>query len=96
MKIYVGNLDIQTTEDMVRDLFAQFGEVGKVTMMRDRRGISKGFGFVEMPEAGAAEAAIAKLNRTMFRDRTLDITPQAAPFKGAPGKAKSRPPRFKR
>jgi len=82
MKIYVGNLDSDVNEDVVRGLFTRFGEVGKVTMMQDRRGISKGFAFVEMPSGDEGSAAIAGLNRTMLLDRTLDISEQASGGKG--------------
>jgi cold-inducible RNA-binding protein len=97
MNIYVGNLDGDVTEEMIRSLFAPYGEVSKVALMRDRRGISKGFGFVEMPLADAGNSAIEKLNRTMFHDRTLDISQSAPPGgKGGAKKAKSRPKSFRR
>ena len=76
MKIYTGNLDGEVTDDMIRELFAQFGNVSKVNIMRDRNGISKGFGFVEMADANEAASAIEGLNRTTFHDRTLDISLQ--------------------
>jgi RNA recognition motif-containing protein len=96
MKIYIGNLDKEVTEEMVRGLFTAYGEVGKVTIMRDRHEISKGFGFVEMPGAEAASSAVAGLNRTSFRERTLDISPMAPQSgKGGP-KVKSRPARSRR
>jgi RNA recognition motif-containing protein len=93
MNIHVGNLDTAVTEEMIRELFARFGEVGKVTLMQDRRGISKGFGFVEMPAADAGSRAIQELNRTMFQDRTLDIT-ESQP-RGGKGYKPPRP-KFKR
>ena len=95
MKIYVGNLDSSVTDEMLRGLFAPFGEVGKAAVMRDRRGISKGFAFVEMPAEDAAASAIKALNRTLLLDRTLDIASSAPAF-GGPGKAKSRKIPFKR
>jgi RNA recognition motif-containing protein len=97
MNIYVGNLDGDVTEDVIRGLFAPFGEVGKVTLLRDRRGISKGFGFVEMPSANQGSEAIEKLNRTLLLDRTLDISESAPPAgKGGRNKVKPRPSRPKR
>ena len=97
MNIYVGNLDRDVTEEMVRSLFAHFGEVGKVAIMHDRRGISKGFAFVEMPAEVEANSAITGLNRTLLLDRTLDIS-QSAPPGGKRGgsKTKSRPQRSRR
>ena len=73
MRIYVGNLDSDVSEPMLQELFTPFGEVSKVTLMRDRRGISKGVAFVEMPAESSAASAINSLNRTLFHDRTLDI-----------------------
>jgi RNA recognition motif-containing protein len=97
MNIYVGNLDGEVTEEMIRSLFARFGEVGKVTLMQDRRGISKGFSFVEMPIEAEASLAIENLNRTLFHERTLDISQSAPPGgKHVRSKVKPRSTRFKR
>ena len=97
MNIYIGNLAGEVTEDMIRSLFAPFGEVSKVAIMRDRRGISKGFGFVEMQVMDAANSAIDSLNRTLFFDRTLDISQSSPPSgKGGHSKANSRPVRFRK
>jgi len=97
LNIYVGNLDRDVTEEMVRRLFARFGEVGKVSIMHDRHGISKGFAFVEMPVEDEGSSAISGLNRTLFLDRTLDITESQPPGgKRRVSNAKSRPQRFKR
>jgi len=68
----------------------------KVTVMRDRREISKGFGFVEMPNGDEGKLAVEGLNRTLLLDRTLDISESVPPAgKGSRNKIKSRPPRFK-
>lgn len=96
MNIYVGNLDRDVTEEMLRSLFARFGEVGKVSLMHDRRGTSKGFAFVEMPLESEGRLAIEGLNRTMFLDRTLDITESQPPGGKRPGnktKSSSKRPR---
>jgi RNA recognition motif-containing protein len=62
-KIYVGNLNYATTEDTLSSLFAQYGEVVSTVIIKDRyTQQSKGFGFVEMADDGAADAAIATLN----------------------------------
>ena len=97
MNIYVGNLDRDVTEEMLRSLFSRFGEVGKVSLMHDRHGISKGFAFVEMPVENEGSLAIAGLNRTLFLDRTLDIT-KSQPLGGKRGgsKIKSGPKRTRR
>ena len=97
MNIYVGNLDRGVTEDEIRNLFAPFGEVSKVAIMTDRNGVSKGFGFVEMPSENKANSAIESLNRTLLYDRTLDLS-QSSPLtgKGGRNRAKSGHIRFKR
>lgn len=72
-KIYVGNLSFNATEDQVREMFAEYGEVESVTMITDRdSGRFRGFGFVEM-EDSAANAAIKALNETMFDGRSLRV-----------------------
>jgi len=97
LNIYVGNLDRDVTEEMLRSLFARFGEVGKVAIMHDRHGISKGFAFVEMPVENEGGSAIAGLNRTLFLDRTLDITESQPPGgKRGGNKIKSGPKRTRR
>lgn len=71
--LYVGNLAYRVSEGQVRDLFAEYGEVSSVRLMRDRKsGKRKGFGFVEMDKAGAKKA-IKKLNDTEFAERNLKI-----------------------
>ena len=73
-KLYVGNLSYKTTEDSLRTLFAEFGEVTSSTVITDRdSGRSKGFGFVEMEAEQAATAAIAALNGKMVDDREIRV-----------------------
>lgn len=63
MKILVRNLARSTTEAEVRSLFEQYGDVQSCDLVIDKStGVSKGFGFVEMPKAGDAKIAIKKLN----------------------------------
>lgn len=70
-KLYVGNLSFSSTEEAVRTLFAQFGEVLSVNLISDREtGRPRGFGFVEMENA---EAAIAALNGKDFEGRPLKV-----------------------
>ena len=74
MNIYVGNLASEVTEDDLRTVFAPFGEVTTVTVIRDRlSGISRGFGFVEMPDGTAARAAIAGLQGRALKGLTLNV-----------------------
>ena len=62
-KLYVGNLAYNTTEDQLRELFAQAGAVESTTVISDKfSGRSRGFGFVEMTNDNEATAAIEKFN----------------------------------
>ncbi|BBA35686.1 RNP-1 like RNA-binding protein [Methylocaldum marinum] len=71
--IYVGNLSFQTTEEELRGLFAQYGEVQSVNLITDRfTGQSKGFGFVVM-DGNAGQEAIDKLNQTQFGGRAITV-----------------------
>ena len=70
-KLYVGNLSFNATEDGLRELFSQYGEVIEVNIITDRHtGRARGFGFVQMENA---EAAIAALNETDYEGRTLTV-----------------------
>jgi RNA recognition motif-containing protein len=70
--IYVGNLNFQSTEEGVRDLFEQYGEVTSVKLISDRdTGRPRGFGFVEMATGG--EEAIAALNGADYDGRPLRV-----------------------
>ena len=72
-KIYVGNLPFSATENSVRDLFAQQGEVESVAIITDREtGQSRGFGFVEMDSDGAAKA-ISALDQFEMDGRALRV-----------------------
>ncbi|HLZ81130.1 MAG TPA: RNA-binding protein [Ktedonobacteraceae bacterium] len=74
MRIYVGGLPYQTTDQDLVDLFAQAGEVSSAVVIVDRAsGRSKGFGFVEMSSDQEARAAIEKLNGTTLGDRTITV-----------------------
>ena len=75
MNIYIGNLAYEVTEDDLRRVFAPFGEVTTVTVIRDRfSGVSRGFGFVEMPMPAAAHAAIARLQGRALKGQTLHVS----------------------
>lgn len=75
MHIFVGNLTRETTEDDLRSAFGQFGEVSAVNILKDHlSGESRGFGFVEMPEVDAAQAAIARLNTAELKGRPLTVS----------------------
>jgi len=73
-KLYVGNLSFGTTEDSLRELFAQAGAVNSATIITDRdTGRSKGFGFVEMSSDQEAADAITKFNGSSFDGRTITV-----------------------
>jgi RNA recognition motif-containing protein len=74
VKLYVGNLPFDATEQAIRDLFAQSGTVASVALIKDRdTGQSKGFAFVEMSSQKEAQAAISRLNGQNFGDRELKV-----------------------
>jgi RNA recognition motif-containing protein len=90
MNIYVGNLAYRTTEEDLRQLFSQFGEVSSVKVITDRdTGQSKGFGFVEMANQSEAEAAINNLNETDLGGRNLRVN-EARPRTDRPGPRRNR------
>lgn len=73
-KLYVGNLSYNTTEDALRDLFAQAGEVTSVAVIKDRdSGRSKGFAFVEMGNNNDAQKAISMFNGYSLDERALTV-----------------------
>ncbi len=70
--IYVGNLSFRATEDEIRQAFARFGEVSKVSIIVDREtGRSRGFAFVEMPSGDEAKAAVEALNQQEVAGRRI-------------------------
>lgn len=74
MKLYVGNLSYNTTEDELRTLFAQAGTVSSVDLIKDRdTGSSKGFAFVEMSTQNEGENAIRMFNGYSLDNRELRV-----------------------
>ncbi len=72
--IYVGNLPWSCTEQEVRAAFEAYGEVTSVNLIEDREtGRPRGFGFVEMDDASAAEEAIRNLDGKDFGGRALKV-----------------------
>ena len=75
MNIYVANISFRASEDQLKDLFQQFGEVSSVKIITDREtGRSRGFGFVEMDSASEAEAAMKGLNNKDIDGRAMSVT----------------------
>ena len=74
MRIYVGGLSYSVDSNRLREMFAAEGTVTEANVVEDRySGQSKGFGFVEMPDASEAKAAIGKLNGRTVDGRTLTV-----------------------
>lgn len=88
MNLYVGNLPYRITEDELRATFEEFGEVSSCTIIRDKvTGQSKGFGFLEMPEAASAQAAISQLNGRDLMGRKINVNEARARENRPPGRS---------
>ena len=89
MKLYVGNLSFDTTENDLQDAFEKHGQVGEVALMMDRMtGRSRGFAFVTMANAAEGNAAVAALNGKQFAGRALTVN-EARPREERPRYASS-------
>jgi RNA recognition motif-containing protein len=85
--IYVGNLNLQTTEEELHDLFGRHGKVDRVTIPHDSTtGRARGFAFVEMSDDVEADRAIRALNGSTLGSRTLKVN-EARP---KPGRSEPR------
>lgn len=74
MNIYAGNLSYSVTDDDLKDLFGEFGEVSRASVISDREsGRSKGFGFVEMANDDEAKQAIDSLNGKELKGRAISV-----------------------
>ena len=74
MKIYVGSLAFEVTDDDLRQEFEAFGQVSSAIVIKDRfSGESRGFGFVEMPDDNQAKAAINGLNGKELKGRNVVV-----------------------
>jgi cold-inducible RNA-binding protein len=74
MRIYVGNLTYSVTDEDLREIFGEYGDLTTAEVIKDKfSGQSKGFGFVDMPDNSEAEAAIKELNDSMFKGRKLTV-----------------------
>ncbi len=74
MNIYVGNLSFDATESDIENAFGEYGEVRTVNIVKDRAtGRSRGFGFVEMNDAQAAQQAINGLNTKEIAGRAVTV-----------------------
>ena len=76
MNIYLGNLSFNTTEDTLKSLFTEFGDVESIKVIKDRSfGTSKGFGFIEMPSNSEADQAIKALNGRRIDGKNIKVKP---------------------
>ena len=75
VKLYVGNMSYNTTEENLRELFSQAGTVSSVALIKDRTtGMSKGFAFIEMDSQANAQKAITMFNEHMLNERQLAVS----------------------
>lgn len=94
MKLYVGNLPYNTSEEDLRNLFSQYGNVESVAVITDREtGRSKGFGFVEFADDNEARNAISGLSGQEFGGRALTVN-EARPKPGGGGGGGGRGGRY--
>lgn len=74
MKIYLGNLSYQVTEEDLRAALEQFGKIESITLIKDKQtGQSKGFGFAEMSSKAEGQAVIEGLNGKELKGRALNV-----------------------
>jgi len=91
MKLYVGNLSYNLTDEELREAFAAHGEVTSAEVVKDRAsGQSKGFGFVEMSSQDEANAAIQALNGAALKGRTLNVNEARPRAEGGGGGGRDR------
>jgi RNA recognition motif-containing protein len=91
MNIYIGNLSFSTTEDGLKSLFAEFGDVESVKIIKDRfSGRPKGFAFIEMPSNSEADQAIKALNGNRIAGNHIKVRPADS------GRKKTRKRSFRR
>ena len=84
MNIYVANIPFKATEDELRGLFEEFGEVSSAKIILDKiTQRSRGFGFIEMKDDSAARQAVNDLNGTDFMGKNLVVN-EARPKSDAP------------
>lgn len=86
MKLYVGNLSYEVTEQDLHQMFEPFGQVGSANIIKDKySGQSKGFGFVEMDAQAEAQAAIETLNGKEMKGRAIIVNEARPRAEGSGG-----------
>jgi RNA recognition motif-containing protein len=87
MNIYVSNLSFNVEDEDLREFFTEYGEVTSAKVITDKfTGKSRGFGFVEMPDAEAAQKAIAELDNATVESRTIRVM-EAKPKEDRPARS---------
>ena len=91
MNIYIGNLSNNTSEDKLENIFEEFGQVQSIKVIKDRfSGVSKGYGFIEMPSNSEADQAIKTLNGNRLDGNHIKVKPADS------GRKKRKKGRFRR
>ena len=85
MRIYVGNLSREVTEEELRQAFEAFGAVSSAAIIKDKSSMPRGFGFVEMPTTAEANSAINGLSGEALKGRALNVG-EAHPLPGGRGR----------
>ncbi len=89
--IFVGNLNFNTSEDELRQIFEPYGQVDRVSILTDRdTGRSRGFGFVEMASNEDGDKAITALNGSQIGGRTLNVNEARPKTEHAGGAGRDR------
>jgi len=84
MKVYVGNLAYTVDENKLKELFASYGELSEVTIIKDRfSGRSKGFGFITFADDEAAKKAITEMSGKEVGGRAMNVS-EAKPMEDRP------------
>ena len=74
MKIHIGNIPNNVTEDVLNDVFSEFGDVSSANVIKDKHsGRPKGYGFVEMPNDSDANEAIKVLDSSSLQGRNIKV-----------------------
>jgi cold-inducible RNA-binding protein len=91
LKIYVGNLSFEASNQDLKDAFAVHGQVETATIVKDSySGRSRGFGFVEMPNEAEARAAISAMNGKEIKGRAVKVNEAISKSDGRRGEGGSR------
>jgi RNA recognition motif-containing protein len=74
VNIYIGNLDEKIQDNHLKEAFQEYGTVSSAKVIRDKySGLTKGFGFIEMPDASEAVNAIKTLNGGTWEGKTIKV-----------------------